>query len=580
LAKNYGIEYSPNIFYKLDEAPPNQYKKRIIKSENYVSSKDNEEKVEELNVKIDFLIDKTEKELAKEDGFEDYRPKAVKKYYCQQILSDEDNSYVTEFEGRQSDITGNMAIDYYKRLLSLKRENENDLDAILDLMKFEAKGLVNYIKDLAYEFDLEEDYLDIIYRQDVIDDSKKKIEILNDIFLELERKRENLKEEFKKESRRGNADKARSIQFEMDRVRKEISRTKNSLGYTASHSYSIYKKLEKTDSFVQKIGYMVIASPYDNFDGTVCCMLKALLKQAGLDDDIEDIDDRLERLNIKELKDAVDTIRALLALSYNDASKILAQIENELIDILTAPLKALLGKSISMLRDLEISAFRNVYKLFDSVSGDFDNPDNILDCIYLEELMDFTFDKMDEVFEEIEECLLDIYRAIHQQIDIYDEDSVKLFEKAKTQAVYDLLTKFSKVLNTLDKFSLSQGIEQWIEGFLVDSGFGTYYDNESGTYKNVNVGGCISPFDYDGSYNNFIPEYPSDIPRIEFANNQEYKKWIKDDKAVSFSCELNTDAKNEENKNLLEKLKKDIDIADKDVPILAANYIENKDLNY
>lgn len=580
LAENRGIEYNPNIFYELDEAPANSYRRLTIKSENYTTASENQKKIEDVKVNIDFLIKKAEDELKEYEGFTEYKPAAVKKYYCNQFVDVSEENNIKTFENKLSKIDGNLAVDYYKRLLSLKKETDNDLEAIGELMLFEAQSLKEYIQSLSRNFELEKDYLDIIYRQGVIDNAKEKLNVLNDIFIELEDKEERLKCEFKEASKNHDADRARAIQFEIEKIKREINRVKNSLGYTASHSHSLYRKIEKTDDFVKKIGYMVIASPYDNLDGTVCCLLKVFLKKTGVGLTLEEIEAGLEKLDIKELKDAVNAIRAILAMSFNKTSDVLARIENEIIDILTAPLKALLGKSISILRDLELSVFKNLYILFDSEEEDFNNPDSILDCIYLEELMDLVWDKMEEIFEDIENNLLDLYRVIHQQIDLYDEDSLKLFEKAKIKALYDMLTKFSVILNTIEDFSIKQGVEQWIEGFLIESGFGTYYDNEAGVYKTVNVGGCISPFDYDGSYRSFVPESPFDIPRIEFARNKEYQDWLAEGQEIVFSCSIENQKVMDENRLTLDKINSDVLLTAADISEYSKKYIEEKGLNY
>ena len=82
-----------------------------------------------------------------------------------------------------------MAIDYYKRLLILKRETESDLDMIKSLAVTETQSLSNYIKRLVNYYGLNNDYLDVIYREDLKDKAREEVSILNEIFQELERKK-------------------------------------------------------------------------------------------------------------------------------------------------------------------------------------------------------------------------------------------------------------------------------------------------------------------------------------------------------------------------------------------------------
>lgn len=538
---NRGIEYRPNIFYELGKAPPNKYSELIISEDIYVSSSELEEKTEKVCIDIDFLIHKAEERLAKYDGFSLYKPAAIKRYYCQQFTTEEEDNAISVFEDRLGQIDGDMAIDYYKRLLILKRETESDLDMIKSLAVTETQSLSNYIKRLVNYYGLNNDYLDVIYREDLKDKAREEVSILNEIFQELERKKESYYNQYSEAVASSNQERVATLQAKIAEIEKDIKRVKNSLGYTASQSYGLYQKINSSESFVQRLGYMLLATPYDNLDGTICCLLKAILKQLGIDDDLRNLDEKIKSLNLRRIIDAINALRAILALSFNRRTDILKKIEHTLINILMSPVRSLLGKAIRALRDVEMAVISKIYGLFEGIAGDFDNPDNILDCIYLEEFADYIYDRIDDIFDEIESKIIDLYKAIYQQIDLFDQDSIWLFEKAKLKEVYNVLTKFANTLNTIDKFSFSKGVVKWIESFLISNGYGTYYDNEAGTFKTIDLGNCLDPGEYSQYHRPFMPQKASDIPIVNLENNQEYREWIKSGNRITYACDLTTD---------------------------------------
>lgn len=602
---NKGIEYRPNIFYDLGNVPPNKYVEQIIKKENYVTSQDTVQSADETSLKIDFLILKTESKLAEFDGFNDYKAATVKKYYCQQGTTPVEDKLMINFENKLESlpsieesvnspvgVDADSLIDCYKRLLVTKREIENDLEAIMEFYKLESYSMLKNLESLLYSFNdyLEEDYLNILKDIEGEENVREHLDVFNRIFIELENKKRDLITDYNVAVKEKNTTRAQALQDEIQKIEKEIDKVKNSLGYTASQSHALYQKIESTDNFIKKLGYMIIATPFDHLGDTVCCFLKLILKQIDLEDDISKINDSINNftMSIKNVKNAIDGIRGIMAISYNEEVKTLINIENQLLNWIMSPVKSLVGKFVLLLRNFESSLIGDVDKLFDKLAGDSISPDNVLDCIYLDGVADFVYDEIESMFDKLESYLVDLYKFVYSQIDLFDENSLSIYKKLKKKKIYDLLTKLSASFNTLDKISLTNGIESWVESFLIENGYGTTYNNSTGKFENISLGDCIDKGDYNGYSHDFLPESSDELPSIELENNEEYQQWLKSGKPVTYQCEYRSSKEviekvseaERKNRKIIDKLAKDINKVGEDSVKDALKYIKDKGLQY
>lgn len=542
--KKQGLEYRPDIRYELDKIPPFQYKEVITKPSNYVGSDVCDRKIKETETSLDFLITKAEENMSSMKGFDQYKDAAISKYYCKKPLTTTENKAVKTFVQANSGIDGDISVDIYPRLLTLKSDLTEDKDHLEQLKEVELDILDTYIDHFRNNYDIEPAQYDMnqIYDIDTKVEHYHKLAEINYQINQLEQKIKYLKQERSQAMEEDNFHKVEIIDAKIKRAEFDINKVRNRVSYLASEAYALHRKADNTDSYLQKVGFNLLASPLDRLDGTICCLIKLLLKQLKVSDDITDFEEFMHNMNIGELKRAIDALRGMLFLAHNNTVELMTQLENMLRNMLMAPVRIILRELIGALRKFESNVVNKVEVLFGNVlDGDMENPDTILDCLYFESFADFIYDEIEDFFDNIEHKIIDLYKFIYKQVDFYDEDSINIGKKDKLQNMYRLLTKLSTVLDGLNKFSLSEGLEEWIQSFLIKNGYGTMYNHKTGNFEVVNLQGCIDPFENDFAYHKFLPEQPDDLNTVNLANNKEYQQFKADYQPITYSCKIRED---------------------------------------
>lgn len=561
-----GINYWPDFNYSLEKVPPLKYVDTITKPENYFGSELAEQTIKKAEIDLDFLITKAEDKLENYQGFSDFKDAAVKKYYCHGILSENEEKSFNSFKDRLSKIDGDIAVDIYPRLINLKKEVESDKDYVEKLKDTEISILNRYSNYFINQWEIEPpgDHLYEVYDVDTKSEHYDKLYKVNKQIDELENEVKSIREEKKKAVRDNDFQTAEYLDNMIKKAEADIEKVRNRVSYTASEAYALHRKADNTDNYLKKVGYNLLVSPLDNLDGSICCLLKLLIKQLDLEDDIKNGEEFFNRLDLFELKRAVNALRGLLIRAHSGISAELEQIENMIIKMLLAPVRVLLSEVVNLLRQFESNVVSDVEELFSTIlKGDMENPDNIIDCLYFESFADFCFEEIDDFFEETEAKIVDLYKFLYNQVDLFDEDSITIGKKARIKSMYGVLTEFSKALETIDRFSLSEGLEEWIESFLIKSGYGTKYNHKTGDFDKISLEGCIDPV--DGSYQdrNFLPKDSSDLYTINLEENDDYKEFKKDYTPITYACSykeitednINTDVKELENE--IKKYKSD-----------------------
>lgn len=576
--KNYGIEYRPDILYKLDEIPPNEYIEKLYGQETYLPPEDVKDEIAINLRKIDFLIDRAEKNIKShldqnevrttnlnnfddydytekglldtgeilsgsvkdntlnQDRVDDYIQASKKKYYCREPLTQNEQVLVENFEEGLQGIDGNAAGDSFPRLLAMKRDQEGSLSHVERVIRVEYENLKRFIVNLVEEFDLDEDYLDAIYDSDTKRDTRELVADINSIKETLLRKKETLQDKYDRAVDEGRVEDARMFRSKMRSIDKYLDDTVAKLGYTASQTWALHQKAQSANSFLDKAGYKLLAAPFDNLDGTVCCMIKLIIKQLKLEDDIAVVN---EITDVADLKRAVDGLRAFTAMGFNKYRDNLSLLKSKLINLLMAPVNGVIIQLLNSLLDLEASTYDEVEGLLDSIlENDIENPDSLLDCFYFETFADFIMDSVDDMFAKIEDRLVDLYKIVNRFTDQLAEDARVSFNVTKTREMYKMLTKLSKALDTVDDFNANTALEEWTESFLMSNGYGTTYNYRSGQFEAIDLGNCLDPYDYNGSHQDFGYEDPSSVPSFPLDENPEYRAFIdKNPSGIDIACE-------------------------------------------
>jgi hypothetical protein len=276
-------------------------------------------------------------------------------------------------------------------------------------------------------------------------------------------------------------------------------------------------------------------------NGEICCLLKLFLNKLDIDIDTKQksIKKFKKEYSFDKLIQTIDAFRSILVFTFQDEEKMLKKTEFVLKKMITAPVKLLLQKLTAKLREIESNVVSKIESFFsDQLDQDHQNPDNILDCLYFEGFSDFIYDGIEDIFEDIENYLVDIYKFVFQQIDLYEEDSVHLGRKKQIKQVYDVLTKLSNSLNVIDEFSLKEGIEEYVQSFLIKSGYGTTYNSITGRMEPVSFDTCLDSTANDGSYKSFLPENKKEVAEIDLENNKEFQNFNKNYEPINFDCSL------------------------------------------
>lgn len=108
------------------------------------------------------------------------------------------------------------------------------------------------------------------------------------------------------------------------------------------------------------------------------------------------------------------------------------ELANELTRMILSPFKNLLNNVVMQFRDFENKAMSRVVGLFDFIAEtNPENPNGLLDCMYFEGVADIIFDVIEEIFEDIESKIVDLYKFTHQQTNNMMKDLVVVGKKEK-----------------------------------------------------------------------------------------------------------------------------------------------------
>ncbi|MFW5871958.1 MAG: hypothetical protein ACOCUT_02530, partial [bacterium] len=411
---NTGINYKPSIRYQLEDAPANEYIQELLENEKYVSTEDAIKETEQNLYNVDYLIHYIEQELSgKEFGgisFNEYKPVAVKKYYCYSVISTEEEKVVEKFEKAISSIDGDIKGDFYKRLLGIKSDTESDISSLNRLLKIDTQNMERFLDQLAIRYKTD-DYLDKIYDVETKTNLRTKLNSLNQKVDYYEREKSFLDSSYKKAIFDGDKEKAKLYKKQSEKIDKKLNNVKNNVSYAASQSYSFHKKAESTNNYLKKAGYLLMATPFDNLGGKICCFLKLLIR-AVYNEDQNYLEEFHKDLNINKnisiggkeytlssLIKAVDAIRGLLAIAYGKDKIASFNLANEITRMILSPVRAIISEAISELQEVENKIVNEVMEFFDFIAEtNPERPNGVLDCMYLESVADIIYDVIDDIF--------------------------------------------------------------------------------------------------------------------------------------------------------------------------------------
>lgn len=549
------IEYRPEIDYTLKEAPANEFMQELLLEEKYISPDEVKEEVKKNKVNIDYLLYKCEEKLKNKEvnkvQFEDYKKLAIKKYYCQQMLSNSEEILLETFENEMSGLNGEITGEVYPRLLALKKDIEDSLNYVNNLIEIDTEHFTDFLQDLSRRYSNVKSYTENINGNDELKNNlSNQLIAINNQLLFYQKQKAHLKEQYEKAIDEGYREKAKILKKEIDKIDSKINEITSSLSFATSQSYIYHQKALNTDSYLKKAGYLIMATPFDHLDGKVCCMLKLFIRTLYNNDDNymqrfqEDIElDKTitfgnKKYTVQELKQAIDAIRGLLAITYGKDSKMAKRLVNEITNLILSPVKSVLNMAINELRDFETKIIKRVTGLFDTIADlDPENPNNLLDCMYLESFADIIYDVIEELFADIEQKLIDLYKFVYKQKNKFKEDIVVIGKKEKIRQLYNLLTKFSKALQTLEEISFRSVIEEWVESFLIKSGYGTKFNPQTGRIEQIQLDGCIDQGKYRGRYLGGNKDF-DDIETLPFESMPDYQQFIEKLYPLSYNCSI------------------------------------------
>jgi len=559
------IYYKPKISYKLDELPPIEKTDKVLNPDYHVPVEEIIDYDEELNLNIDFIIHLCEKELSKKDGFEEYREVAKEKYYCLNPLDTEQRSTLNEFENSYQDTTkydngdtsNSTIVSYlYPRALQLKRDIEMDIeedynfkgksdDYLINLFDDSISNIKKYTdkldaEDLGKKLIIHEDY-------DPVDKShREKIRKLNQTLDDYEYTEDKLKEAYGRAINNGNKNKARDLQNAISNIKSDRSNLTQEVSHVASATETLFRKSEETDSYIQKMAYMLLASPADKLNQSVCCMLKLLIKQLDIEDELDSLDVTIgkdfyknfhKNVPLTELRKMIKAMRILLTIQLYASGDKLNKFLNKIVNMLLSPVRTALDTLINILMDVKRRVVSRVENGLSSIlQSNMENPDNILDCIHFEGFADLLVDGMEDINEEIEGRLLDLYKFVHERTKKYTKDIIELGKNDKMRQIHRVLGDFDELLGDIDKFiynlsragnlSGKDGIENIVTKFLHDIGLDTTYNSTTGRYEAIDLDDCLDTGEDMDNYFHYLPDKKDDLNEINLREDRQYKDFI------------------------------------------------------
>lgn len=557
-----GIEYKPDLNYELDEIPPLNYTRSTIKPQNYTGADYALDEIEDTKILIDYLLDKAEGKLDKYEGFEDFKNALIKKYYCEIPLNEKEQEAIQKFnvyiKTLETDIDkieieestkhdDAIAVDGYQRLIQLAADINLDITEMLNLKEQEKKILKMYIDKLSKYAEDPYNVSNIPSFDELTNDSGEinhqlALFKLNGMVDRLEAKIEELKLKRKVAIENDNPDQAEYYHNKQKKAQADISETLNGVSFLASQGYIYHQKAENTNNYLMKLGYRLIASPFDRLNDSICCLIRLFLRRIDVEEldmngleALQFADELIGDLNIEELRKSVDALRAIIYMAYNGYTIEMDKVNDKISKMLMSPVRKVLTEVLDQLRDIQSDVIAEVEEFFDKfIHTDMENPESILDCVSFESFADFIYDEIDKFFEEIESKIIDLYKFVKERSNNLLDDITLMAQMDTLRQIYKLLSDLSAVLKTLDDFVLTEYIEHWIEKFLVMSGFGETYNHVTNMFERIDIEGCLSKGQDDGNYREFLDNQPS----YDIFISIDFEEYLKDYEPNEYDCEV------------------------------------------
>ena len=666
---NRGIEYRPKLKYDLGEIDPTQYHEHFKEAsteeitQEYISSQDLKRDMDELQNKIDFLLDYARNVLKDEEGFEEYNKPIQKRNYCREHITNSQKEDIKDFKDKfmvnkpvtdiikediREEYKKRMAIEFYELLLIKKRELEDAMEDIENIADDEKESFNQAVNDLDKKYkgvywddgiDAAKEALEYDTHRESLFENDQSKETLNRLLKrekKLEEEKEELKQKWKEKSEQdGKAEEAKEIREEIEDVDKELSKNYEKVGFTASYSRSIYEEINSTDSFLSKAANSLLASAFDRIGDTVCCLIKLILTQLGIDREKRDkargwveetehdykeevskfrketivIGDR--SISLQQMIDGIDSFKSIIYVLVNKKHSLYLDTKNKIEDMtVRAPIRAVITVALRYLRKFELYVVEKAEEGLESVLkmeeyNNYKNPGALLDCLFFERFADLIYDEIENIFNSIYEKLTEFKKVNIQTRDLFDEDTVHLHNEDRLLLLYEILSALSKVLKTVDNIAeeileahINDTLTEWIEGFLIDSGFGTTYNPETGQYEEISLDDCIDIGEYTGYSREYEAFSINDVPDMVFDEDtlKEYRDWLKEGKDFEIKCDYKhedglLEAEEDEIQNryeelleneekLLNELNIDIDKLDNMSEEEIKDYVDNHDFDY
>jgi hypothetical protein len=555
ILSNTGINYKPNIEYELKDLPANEYIKDLLESEKYISPSEVIEETKENLYSVDYLIHIVEQKLSSENksfggvSFDEYKKAAVKKYYCHNVITYEENEIINNYEKEISSIDGDIKGDFYKRFLSLKSDIEYDIVSLNKLNDIDTKNMERFLDNLAIRYETD-DYLDKVYDSETKTSLRNKLTSLNQKVDYHEKEKDFYDSKYKQAISNGDKEKAKLYKKQSKKIDKKLNDVTNNVSYAAAQSYTFHKKAESTGNYLKKAGYLLAATPYDNLGGKICCFLKLIIRSIydGDENYLEKFHADLKinknlsiggkKYSLSEIIKAIDAIRGLLAIAYGKDKVAAFHFVNEITKMILSPVRKIISKAISELQEVEEKLVSDTMEFFDFIAEtNPERPNGVLDCLYLESVADIIYDVIDDIFEDLEEKIIDLYKYIYAQTKKYSQDIVVIGKKEVIREIYKMLSEFSKILSTIDGFTFEEGIEEWIESFLIKAGYGTTYNPATGNFEPISLDGCLDSGRFTGDYSPVYPVSPEEIQDVDFDKIPFYRDFYKERQTITYVCE-------------------------------------------
>ncbi|MFW6029011.1 MAG: hypothetical protein ACOCRO_02025 [Halanaerobiales bacterium] len=541
----HGINYRPNINYTLEKVPPTRYRDNITRPENFFSTELARESIKETEIELDFLITKAEENLNEYEDFKEYKNLAIKRYYCNQPLSGIDFEKLKSFESKLNGIDGNITIDIYPTLLSIKSDINNNKGYIDRSEKIEHKLLNRYSKYISDNWDIK--YPDIKIDDQFQTDnnyiSYEKIINIDNQLNTLNQKIKTMTEEKKNALQLKELDRVDYLDGRIKKGKADINKTKNRISYLSSEAYALNENANSTNNYLNKIAFELLSSPLDRLGDSARCMFYLLLNKAGIEKNSSEIDK-----NIQKVKTAINSFKGIISLAHQDIFKSVNNSWDDALRLVLSPVRSLITLQSNALKSFESDIIMDAEDFFsDILDNDIENPNNVFDCLYFESFADFIYDEIDNIFAEIKEKIVDLYKFTKSRSSLLDTFSVNLSKKSRLQSIYDALDQFSNFLDSIDPDNLLNDFENTIKSFFNNAGYNMKYNMETGGY---------SEHSSDKKTNNkpviqepFLPQEGNDVKTIIVSKNPEYIEFKDNYTPITYQCNFYNELENSINQS-------------------------------